>query len=259
MTLLVGCQEGHPARKKLSGMLLAWLFVWSEVQTCILWSSWCYCHSLSLASVKSRLVLPFCYWLTRVVPDKGPLNGCVCSYQTSVKVWHTATVRAWTTHEIWICVRQFCKKSFPVFAEEKFHLLPQVLFLAHPCKRIRDTSKFKPFRQLFRGGTPSLKKLSDRLLGVHVQQGEHNSVSSAFLFSLQWATNWILYSTLQIHIPTCDLYTAFSALTRLGGRKGIQPVKNWVVGCWHGYLSEVRCRLAYGPADATATHCLLLQ
>ena len=45
----------------------------------------------------------------------------------------------------------------------------------------------------------------------------------------------------------------------LGGRKGIQPVKNWVVGCWHGYLSGARCRLAYGPADATATHCLLLQ
>jgi len=45
----------------------------------------------------------------------------------------------------------------------------------------------------------------------------------------------------------------------LGGRKGIQPVKNWVVGCWHGYLSGARCRLAYGPAVATATYCLLLQ
>ena len=45
----------------------------------------------------------------------------------------------------------------------------------------------------------------------------------------------------------------------LGGRKGIRPVKNWAVGCWHGYLSGARCRLAYGPADATATHCLLLQ
>ena len=33
----------------------------------------------------------------------------------------------------------------------------------------------------------------------------------------------------------------------------------WVVGCWHGYLSGARCRLAYGPADATATYCLLLQ
>jgi len=24
----------------------------------------------------------------------------------------------------------------------------------------------------------------------------------------------------------------------LGGRKGIWPVKNQLVGCWHGYLSE---------------------
>jgi len=40
---------------------------------------------------------------------------------------------------------------------------------------------------------------------------------------------------------------------------GIRPVKNLVVGCWHGYLSGARCMLAYGPADATATHCLLRQ
>ena len=77
LTLLVGRQEGHPACKKLSGGVLAWLSVWSEVQTCI-WPSWCHCHSLSLAPVKSRLVLPFWYQLTRVVLDKGPLNGCVC-------------------------------------------------------------------------------------------------------------------------------------------------------------------------------------
>jgi len=38
LTLLVGRQEGHPACKKLSGGVLAWLSVWSEVQTCI-WSS----------------------------------------------------------------------------------------------------------------------------------------------------------------------------------------------------------------------------
>ena len=78
LTLLVGRQEGHPACKKLSGGVLAWLSVWSEVQTCM-WPSWCHCHSQSLASVKSRLVLPFWYWLTRVVLGKGPLNGCVIS------------------------------------------------------------------------------------------------------------------------------------------------------------------------------------
>ena len=38
LTLLVGQQEGHPACKKQSGGVLAWLSVWSEVQTCI-WPS----------------------------------------------------------------------------------------------------------------------------------------------------------------------------------------------------------------------------
>jgi len=35
LMLLVGQQEGHPACKKLSGGVLAWLSVWSKVQTCI--------------------------------------------------------------------------------------------------------------------------------------------------------------------------------------------------------------------------------
>jgi len=32
-----------------------------------------------------------------------------------------------------------------------------------------------------------------------------------------------------------------------------------VLSRWRGFLSGARCRLAYSPADATATHCLLLQ
>ena len=40
----------------------------------------------------------------------------------------------------------------------------------------------------------------------------------------------------------------------LGGKKGIRPVKNWLVRYKRGYLSEARCKwFAYGPADATAT------
>jgi len=73
----LGGRKGIRPVKKLSGGVLTWLSVWSKVQTCI-WPSWCHCHALSLASVKSRLVLPFWYRLTRVVPDKGPLNRCVC-------------------------------------------------------------------------------------------------------------------------------------------------------------------------------------
>ena len=33
LTLLAGRQEGHPACKKLSGGVLAWLSAWSELQT----------------------------------------------------------------------------------------------------------------------------------------------------------------------------------------------------------------------------------
>jgi len=35
LMLLVRWQEGHPACKKLSGGVLAWLSVLSDVQTCI--------------------------------------------------------------------------------------------------------------------------------------------------------------------------------------------------------------------------------
>merc|ERR1712107_383771 len=55
----------------------------------------------------------------------------------------------------------------------------KVLFLGHPRKMIRDTSKYKPFRQHFGGKTPGLKKLSERYIGVEVQSGEHSSVQDA--------------------------------------------------------------------------------
>jgi len=38
LTQLVGWQEGHPACKKLSDEVLAWLSVWGELQICI-WPS----------------------------------------------------------------------------------------------------------------------------------------------------------------------------------------------------------------------------
>jgi len=49
---------------------------------------------------------------------------------------------------------------------------------------------------------------------------------------------------------------AISALTLLVGRQEGHPACKQLSG---GYLSAARCRLAYGPADVTATHCLLLQ
>ena len=53
--------------------------------------------------------------------------------------------------------------------------------------------------------------------------------------------------------------TAFSALTLLVGRQEGQPASKKLSGGMLAWLSGMRCRLAYSPADATATHYLLLQ
>jgi len=107
LMLLVVWQGRHPACKKLSGGVLAWLSVWSDVQTCI-WPSWCHCHWLSLASVKSRLVFPFWCRLTRVVPDIGPLYVCVCVYLVTPEfvqpVSEEVTVVKWP----WKCCVHVC-------------------------------------------------------------------------------------------------------------------------------------------------------
>jgi len=55
---------------------MAWLFVWSECR--LAYGPADAIATSCLASVKSRLVLPFWYRLTWVVLEKGPLNGCVC-------------------------------------------------------------------------------------------------------------------------------------------------------------------------------------
>jgi len=53
---------------------------------------------------------------------------------------------------------------------------------------------------------------------------------------------------------------AFRALTLLVGQQEGHPAcKKLSGGVLAWYLSEARCRLAYGPADAIVTHCLLLQ
>ena len=75
LTLLVGQQEGHPACKKLE---------WWGAGMVICLERGADLHMVQLMPLpltvscfsKSRLVLPFWSRLTRVVPEKGPLNVC---------------------------------------------------------------------------------------------------------------------------------------------------------------------------------------
>jgi len=48
----VGWATGRASslKKKLSGGMLVWLYVWVKVQICT-WPSWCHCHLLSVAAV----------------------------------------------------------------------------------------------------------------------------------------------------------------------------------------------------------------
>ncbi|XP_054155095.1 RNA exonuclease 4-like [Oppia nitens] len=53
----------------------------------------------------------------------------------------------------------------------------KALLLSHPKSKIRDTSRY--FKKLLGGRNPALKRLSDSVLGVKVQTGEHNSIEDA--------------------------------------------------------------------------------
>ena len=89
LTLLVGRQEGHPACKKLSGEVLAWLFC-LERGADLHMPSWCHRHSLSLASVKSRLVLPFWYRPTPVVLEKRAVKRVYLYLAAEWELWIVA-------------------------------------------------------------------------------------------------------------------------------------------------------------------------
>ena len=90
LTLFVGRQEGHPACKKERWD--AGVVICLERGADLRMAQLMLLPLTDLASVKSRLVLPFWYRLTRVVPEKGPLNGCVCVVRSSVRAYIRACV-----------------------------------------------------------------------------------------------------------------------------------------------------------------------
>ena len=53
------------------------------------------------------------------------------------------------------------------------------LRFSHPKSLIRDTSKYKPFRAVSKGKTPSLKKLCQVILNYEIQNGTHDSVEDS--------------------------------------------------------------------------------
>jgi len=89
---------------------VAWLSFWGEVQICI-WPSWCHCHSLSLASVKSRLVLVLAHPCNPGQSPEGCKTGvclCVCVCQV---LWAKCLVHCWVRFHITVIALIIASRS----------------------------------------------------------------------------------------------------------------------------------------------------
>jgi RNA exonuclease 4 len=65
--------------------------------------------------------------------------------------------------------------------------------LDHPRKLLRDTSQYKPFRELTEGKIPALRMLAAQLLAIDIQKGHHSSVEDArvcMLLYRRYRTEW---------------------------------------------------------------------
>ena len=55
----------------------------------------------------------------------------------------------------------------------------RALFLKHSRRDIRDTSAYRPYRQMVGGRSPGLRRLAKELLGIEIQARAHSSVEDA--------------------------------------------------------------------------------
>ncbi|KAK9475869.1 ribonuclease H-like domain-containing protein [Lipomyces japonicus] len=55
----------------------------------------------------------------------------------------------------------------------------KVLYVSHPKRMIRDTSKHPEFRKISKGRAPALKKVAKEFLNIDIQGDEHSSIEDA--------------------------------------------------------------------------------
>lgn len=96
----------------------------------------------------------------------------------------------------------------------------RVLLIEHPRRMTRDTSKFRPFRRISCGKTPSLKRLAKEILGIEIQGGSHDSVDDARVAMLLYRAHKVEWENYLFR----NEGKTFKAKKR--ERKALQKIKN---------------------------------
>ncbi|GJQ08388.1 hypothetical protein GpartN1_g179.t1 [Galdieria partita] len=111
-----------------------------------------------------------------VVNDKEP----VVDYRTSVsgiRPEHLKSSEALPFERVQQDVYAIIRNR--ILVGHAIHHDMRALLLSHPRKLIRDTSKWRGLRSHLLRKTPSLRKLAQEILGIRIQEGEHDSVEDA--------------------------------------------------------------------------------
>jgi len=128
----------------------------------------------TLGSVKSRLVLPYWYRVTRVVPDKGPFNGCVCQlwhlkYLLCAHTRHTVTVQERRSWEIYP-INDSTPVTFDISCFCRTHLLSARGALFEQCSRLGGSTTID------RSTSPRVRRRRRRLDTRDAHLADHGNI-----------------------------------------------------------------------------------
>ena len=214
--------------------MLVWLSVWSKVQTCIC-PSGCHCHSLSLALVKSRLVSPFWYWLTRVVPEKGLLNGCVCCWPVlSFLCSSTAPLSYWTTSLHWIACIVRGITAMRRAQQTVWHQWQKWSMRNSQSSKVwwQPSMRTLQPRRLWTGRQPRTGAVAARPLPTSFHRRPALPRPSA-KWSQSWTASWLAWRSVY-QCQTCPLWTWLAVL-----RKRLAcMLLNYYSADWHCYFVD---------------------
>ena len=107
-------------------------------------------------------------------------------------------------------------------------------------------------------GTTRVKWYQKKHSPTHTYPDHQFSIHLIILISARWSATSFSFLLGQL-LSFSFLLMAFSALTLLVGWQEGHPACKKLSGGMLAWLSGMRCRFAYSPADATAIHYLLLQ